>query len=955
MLNTQALEKKWQQRWEEAKVFEADANSNSDKKKFFCTFPYPYINAFPHIGHLYTIMRVEALARYKLLQVYNVLFPQGWHATGSPIIAAAKRVKEREEKQIKIMKDMGITDEQLVAFEHPAYWLEFFAPEFEKDFRQMGLSIDWRRNFFTTSLNPHYDKFVRWQFRKLQEKKYVVKGKFPVVWCPKENMAVSDHSRSKGEGETTQEFVLVKHKLSGTNDIIVTATLRIETILGVTNLWIHPDLEYVRAKVNSQIWIVSKEATLKLASQERNIQIIETILGRDIIGKTAEEFNGKKILILPGLFCAGNKGTGIVHSVPSDSPDDWIALQDLQRDHKFCEKYALDYRTIEQIRAIPVLDTPGYGEMPAMKLCEEFGINRQTDEKKLLEARKALYQKSFYESTMNALYKNFFGKNLSGMPVKEAKEIIKKEMLEQGFELFYELTGPVVCRCLTVCVPKIVSDQWFIAYGDEEWKLQAHHCLNRIKLYPNTVRQQFEYVIDWLHNWACTRKEGLGTALPWDEEWLIESLSDSTIYMAYYTIAHIISTLDPEKIDDAFFNYIFLGVGNAKEIASKCVATEGTIKHMRQEFEYWYPLDFRNSGKDLVQNHLTFFLFAHTAIFPESKWPTGIGVNGWVTVDGEKMSKSLGNMIPLRDMSAKFSVDAARFTILSGGEGLDDPNWDSSFASALKQKFEHLLEFSKEWYSKGKETHTSVDAWMESQLHTIIQKATIAMEETQFRTATQLLFFELQNSLKWYVKRSHDEPNKKLMQYVLETQAILLSPFAPHLTEEIWETIGKKGFICQEQWPVAMKQKIKPELEIGENIVRNVLSDVGSVLKLIKKEKPSKITLFISLSWKYTLFGRIQELMQGTKNPQIIIKAIMEDSSLKQHGKDIMKFLPRLLSSGKVPPTLSSDDEELNVLHHAKKFFEEEYSCSVEILKAANSGNPKANQALPGKPAIIVE
>ncbi len=85
MLDTQAIEKKWQQRWKEAKVFEADAQPG--KKKFFCTFPYPYINAYPHIGHLYTIMRVEAFARYKRLQGYNVLFPQAWHATGSPILA----------------------------------------------------------------------------------------------------------------------------------------------------------------------------------------------------------------------------------------------------------------------------------------------------------------------------------------------------------------------------------------------------------------------------------------------------------------------------------------------------------------------------------------------------------------------------------------------------------------------------------------------------------------------------------------------------------------------------------------------------------------------------------------------------------------------------------------------------------------------------------------------------
>src|SRR3989338_6224142 len=126
---------------------------------------------------------VEAFAKYKRLQGYNVLFPQGWHATGSPIVQAAKRVAAREPKQMKIMADMGITDEaQLKKFEEPQYWIEFFAPEYKKDYDTLGMGIDWRREFHTTSLNPRYDAFIRWQFSKLREKGYCIRGKFPVVW-----------------------------------------------------------------------------------------------------------------------------------------------------------------------------------------------------------------------------------------------------------------------------------------------------------------------------------------------------------------------------------------------------------------------------------------------------------------------------------------------------------------------------------------------------------------------------------------------------------------------------------------------------------------------------------------------------------------------------------------------------------------------------------------------------
>jgi leucyl-tRNA synthetase len=207
-----------------------------------------------------------------------------------------------------------------------------------------------------------------------------------------------------------------------------------------------------------------------------------------------------------------------------------------------------------------------------------------------------------------------------------------------------------------------VKDQWFIAYGNAQWKKTAHAALKKIKLYPDTARPQFTYTIDWLRNWACSREAGMGTRLSWDEKWLIESLSDSTIYLCFDTIAHLVQQVPKKELNDALFDYILLGKGKKPKVKR--------IEQMRKEFSYWYPFDFNSSGKDLIQNHLTFALFNHTAIFPQKLWPNGYGLNGWVTVDGQKMSKSLGNFIMMRDLSAKYGADTSRFTIMAGGEGL---------------------------------------------------------------------------------------------------------------------------------------------------------------------------------------------------------------------------------------------------------------------------------------------
>src|SRR3989338_8209343 len=109
------IEKKWQDKWEKAKAFEA----NPDKrKKIFLNFPYPYINAHLHLGHAFSSARVDVYARFMRMKGYNVLYPQAWHCTGTPVWAAAQRVKEKEPKQIEIMKSMGFSDKEIRKFYH---------------------------------------------------------------------------------------------------------------------------------------------------------------------------------------------------------------------------------------------------------------------------------------------------------------------------------------------------------------------------------------------------------------------------------------------------------------------------------------------------------------------------------------------------------------------------------------------------------------------------------------------------------------------------------------------------------------------------------------------------------------------------------------------------------------------------------------------------------------------
>ena len=144
----------------------------------------------------------------------------------------------------------------------------------------------------------------------------------------------------------------------------------------------------------------------------------------------------------------------------------------------------------------------------------------QSDEK-LEEATKELYLKEFTDGKLNERCGDFnnekvqFGRDKVRAWLAEKKHLEKFPVLENA---------PVHCRCGTECVVKILNNQWFLNYGDEEWKEQARNCFDEMNILPSNIRTEFKEVIDWLHERACARQQGLGTKLPWDKDWIVESL-----------------------------------------------------------------------------------------------------------------------------------------------------------------------------------------------------------------------------------------------------------------------------------------------------------------------------------------------------------------------------------------------------------------------------------------------
>jgi leucyl-tRNA synthetase len=850
------IEKKWQKKWERAKIFE----SNPDKRlKFFITVPYPYTNGSIHIGAGFTFLRGDVYARFKRMQGFNVLFPQAFHATGTPIFGAIERLKQNDKTQIETFKLYGATDNDIKDFVKlgPEYTVKFWVKRWIEDLKLAGYSADWRRTFITTQITPTYSRFIEWQYNTLRKKGYVVQGTHPVVWCPSCKSPTGDHDRLEGIGESPIEYIIIKFRLDS-GEIIPCATLRPETVFGVTNIWINPEAEYFWAQVNDEVWLLSAQAIEKLKDQLKKVQTIGKIKGEKLIGKYAENPVLKnKIIILPASFVDPESATGIVMSVPSHAPYDWIGLHDLKKNPEELKKYKVDPKILEGIKPISIIKTEEFGEHPAIEVCEKMNIRSQKEKEKLEEATSLIYKKEFHLGVC----KNNCGK-YSGLKVSECKEKLAQEFVKEKIaDSIWEVTGKVVCRCRTVNHVKILENQWFLKFSDEKWKAKVKKCIEKMKFYPEEARQQFLNTVDWLKDKACTRKTGLGTPLPWDKEWIVETLSDSTIYMAYYTIARIINEkkIPAEKLSDEVFDYVFLGKGDLKQISKRVGLEEKIIEEMRKEFEYFYPVDLRNSGKDLLQNHLTFYLFHHVAIWDNPKyWPKAIGVNGFVNVFGTKMSKSLGNIIPLRNLIEACGADLVRINIVASNEGLNDADWRDESLVGYSSRVQFLDNLISELKNAKKKNIQNIELYLQSKIQEHIKNSTQNYEEMKFRSAAQVALFDFTNDIKWYIDRNNgiENCNQKILAEALATIVKLLSPLLPHFCEEFWEKLGNKTFVSVESWPKFEERKInKKIIELEENF-KNAIEDLRQVLKLAGKKKNAYLYVVSSEELKHLNQGK---------------------------------------------------------------------------------------------------
>ena len=678
------------------------------------------------------------------------------------------------------------------------------------------------------------------------------------------------------------------------------------------------------------------------------------------------------------------QGTGIVMCVPSDSPDDYAAFKDLKKKQALREKYAIDDHMILTYDPVPIIEIPELGNLCAVTLCEKLNVQSQNDREKLKEAKEIAYLKAFVDGVM--LVGNHKGKN-----VQEAKQIIKQELVKMSNAIiYYEPEKEIISRSGEECVVALCN-QWYIYYGEPKWKERTELALSRMNTYHDEVRNNFQASLNWLHEYACSRTYGLGTKLPWDDTWLIESLSDSTIYMAYYTIAHFIQgnslrgdgnnqfKIKAEHMTPEVWDYIFLDKPYPKE----CKISKFHLDKMRKEFKFWYPIDIRVSGKDLVQNHLTYYLYNHTAIWNDNEkmWPRGVRVNGHLLLNSAKMSKSEGNFMILSEVVKKYSADGMRLALANGGDTIEDANFLESVAEAGILRLYTFIEWVKEILSKTCELRTGpitkfCDKVFQNEMNQKLKETEENYDKLLFKEALKTGFFEMQSIRDRY--RELSMPNGMHLHLILKfinLQSIMIAPICPHVAEHIFNLLGNKSSIFTSTWPVY--EKIDQSILRASSYLMETAHSFRLQLKANtqgkKKGKENKeaeqvnyATVYVAEKypkWQEYILIILKDMYlnnNGFPDNKVISNELMKSEELKKFGKRVMPFVQamkqKVAEKGLSALAVTADINEVEVLQLNKFYLIQSLQVNdMEVLTNDHHSAPERvqNDTIPGTPFIL--
>ena len=754
-----AIEKKWQQRWQDEKTFAC--GNNSDKPKFYALveFPYPSGQGL-HVGHARPYTAMDVVARKRRMDGYNVLFPIGYDAFGLPT----------ENYAIK-------------NHIHPAKVTHDNIENFSKQLHMLGYSFDWDRVVNTT--DPSYYKWTQWIFLQLYKHGLAYKATMPVNWCTSCKCVLANEEVVEGVCERCGSPVIRKEKSqwmlkiteyaqrliddlddvdfidrvkiqqrnwigrstgaevtfrSTAGDPIVVFTTRPDTLFGATYMVLSPEHELLKKWMPMLTNADEVQAYQKAAASKSDLE--RTELNKEKTGVKLEgvrginPVNGKEIPIFISDYVLATYGTGAIMAVPAHDTRDW----------EFAKKFGCDI--VEVVKG-------GDVEKEAFTLKDDTGIMVNSD-------------------------------FLNGLTVKEAIPAITKWLTEQGIgeaKVNYKLRDWVFSRqrYWGEPIPMIWCDKCgWVPLPEDQLPL----VLPEVESYEPT--DDGESPLSKMTDWVNTTCPCCGGAAKRETDTMPQWAGSSWYFLRY---------MDPHN-DQAL-------VG-------------------KDAINYWKQVDWYNGGMEHTTLHLLYSRFWHKFLYDIGVVPTAEPYrkrtsHGMILGEGGiKMSKSRGNVVNPNDVIAEFGADTMRTYIMFIGDFEKAAAWSANAVKGCKRFLDRV------WNLAMDQEHTGEDCSPanEAAVHRTIKKVGEDIEAMKFNTAIAAMMALVNDFYQNGASRGD-----------MKTLLMLLSPFAPHMVEELWETMGfaaaEGKMACQMPWPKYDEAKmVEREKEIAVQVNGKLRSTV---------------------------------------------------------------------------------------------------------------------------------
>jgi isoleucyl-tRNA synthetase len=811
--------------WEDEGVYEAVRRKSSGKEKFFFVDGPPFVTGAIHLGTAWNKIIKDVILRYKTMQGYDPSRQPGWDMHGLPVeVEVEKELGLRNKKDIE--DKIGISK----FIERCKGFALYNKREMERQFKDLGIWMDWEKPYMT--IESEYIESVWWTLKKAWEKGLLVKDKRVIHWCPRCETALAEHE-VRGEYKDAEDpSVFVKFRLKEKdNEYIIVWTTTPWTLPSNLAVCVHPDYEYVRLSVNDECWILAKGLVdVVLSALGMKYEILNFFPGREL------------------------EGLRYVHPFIDEMP----RQKEFLKEYKWTHSVILgEHVTLDEGTGC-VHTAPGHGE-------EDLEIGRK-------------YGLPAY-SPVNQDGKFGEGK-YSGSYILDANKEIMDDLRKKGILLKSEIIRhqyPYCWRCKTPLIFR-ATEQWYLRTSEIRRDILLENM--KVTWLPGWVCKRYENAIETCGDWCITKQRYWGTPLPmWQcknghisvigtlEELREKCKNEGDVeledlhrpYIDAVVLECSICHEDMHHLPDIVDVWVDSGAASWASLG---------YPRKKDAFEKLWPADFIVEGNDQVskwffsQQELSMLVFGTV---PYRK----VSMHGFVfDAHGDKMSKSVGNVITPGEVIARYGVDALRFYMLSTNALWDDMRFSWEMVENVNRMLNVLWNVCRfplpymvlDEFDPKKVSYEEVtphlrpeDRWILSRCNTLVRDVTEAMDEYELHKATRALQdFILDDLSRWYVRlirpRTWEETDTKdkiaayyVIYDVLITLIKILSPFIPFFTERIYQNLvrgvsssDKSVHLCE--WASIKEELNDPELEEEMVIVRQIVEGAKDARQRVRRK-----------------------------------------------------------------------------------------------------------------------